>query len=91
MGALRAAGFAPRVAEEVPRIITAVNLVAAGQGISLVPASMRVLHNESVVYRRLVKGSLPPMPLTLVYRRNDPSALVRNFIAVARQVGGGAD
>jgi hypothetical protein len=25
------------------------------------------------------------MPLTLVYRRDNPSALVRNFIEVARQ------
>jgi hypothetical protein len=25
------------------------------------------------------------MPLTLVYRRHDPSALVRNFIAEARE------
>jgi DNA-binding transcriptional LysR family regulator len=88
MDALRGSGFAPDVAEEVPRIITAINLVAAGRGISLVPASMRALHTESVVYRALVKGALPPMPLTLVYRRHDPSALVRNFIAVARQACG---
>jgi DNA-binding transcriptional LysR family regulator len=85
MDALRRAGFAPEVAEEVPRIVTAINLVAAGQGISLVPASMRALHTESVAYRKLVEGSLPPMPLILVYRRHDPSALVRNFIAVARE------
>ncbi len=85
MDALRRAGFEPQVAEEVPRIITAINLVAAGQGISLVPESMRALHNGSVVYRKLVRGSLPPMPLTLVYRRDNPSALVRNFIEVARQ------
>lgn len=84
MDALVRAGFTHEVAEEVPRIITAINLVAAGQGIALVPESMRVLHNESVVYRKLVPGSLPPMPLTLVFRRNDPSALVRNFIAEAR-------
>ena len=31
--------------------------------------------------------ALPPMPLTLVFRRDDPSALVRNFIAVGREVG----
>jgi DNA-binding transcriptional LysR family regulator len=88
MDALRRGGFAPEVAEEVPRIVTAINLVAAGQGVSLVPASMRALHTESVVYRKLVKGSLPPMPLTLVYRRNDPSVLVRNFIAVVREACG---
>ena len=85
MSALRRAGFEPQVTEQVPRIITAINLVAAGQGISLVPESMRALHNESVVYRRLVRGALPPMPLTLLYRRDNPSALVRNFIEVARK------
>jgi DNA-binding transcriptional LysR family regulator len=88
MDALRRSGFTPEVAEEVPRIVTAINLVAAGQGVSLVPASMRALHTESVVYRKLVKGSLPPMPLTLVYRRNDPSVLVRNCIAVVREACG---
>jgi DNA-binding transcriptional LysR family regulator len=86
MDALRRSGFAPDVQEEVPRMITAINLVAAGQGISLVPASMRALHTESVAYRTLVPGSLPQMPLTLVFRQHDPSALVRNFIAVARTV-----
>jgi DNA-binding transcriptional LysR family regulator len=88
MEALRRSGFTPEVAEEVPRIITAINLVAAGQGVSLVPASMRALHTDSVAYRELIAGSLPPMPLTLVFRRNDPSALVRNFIAVARAACG---
>jgi DNA-binding transcriptional LysR family regulator len=88
MEALRRAGFTSEIAEEVPRMITAINLVAAGQGISLVPASMQVLHNESVVYRKLVPGALPPMPLTLVYRRHDPSALVRNFIGKAREACG---
>jgi DNA-binding transcriptional LysR family regulator len=87
MNALRQSGFEPKVAEQVPRIITAINLVAAGQGISLVPDSMRALHHESVVNRKLVRGSLPPMPLTLVYRRDNPSALVRNFIEVTREVG----
>ena len=85
MDALRRGGFEPQVTEQVPRMITAINLVAAGQGISLVPESMRALHNGSVVYRKLVAGALPPMPLTLVFRRDNPSALVRNFIDVARK------
>ena len=85
--ALRRGGFEPRVIEQVPRMITAINLVAAGQGISLVPESMRALHNGSVVYRKLAAGVLPPMPLTLVFRRDNPSALVRNFIEVARKAG----
>lgn len=34
MDALRRGGFEPRVVDQVPRIITAINLVAAGQGIA---------------------------------------------------------
>jgi DNA-binding transcriptional LysR family regulator len=83
--ALRRSGFEPQVIEQVPRMITAINLVAAGQGISLVPESMRGLHNDSIVYRKVVANALPPIPLTLAFRRDNPSALVRNFIEVARK------
>ena len=88
MEAIRRAGFTPAVADEVPRIIAALNLVAAGQGVSLVPASMRAVHTESVVYRPLVAKSLPPMKLVLVHRRDDATTLVRNFITVALQAAG---
>lgn len=47
--ACRAAGFEPHVAFEVERISTNVSLVAAGEGVSVVPASMRDIHSESVV------------------------------------------
>ncbi len=83
MNAFRDAGHAPIVAEQVTRIIAAINLVAAGQGVSFVPESMRVLHTDAVIYRRLPPGALPPMPLMLVHRRQDRAALVRNFIAIA--------
>jgi DNA-binding transcriptional LysR family regulator len=85
MTGFAAAGIMPNVAEEVPRIIAAINLVAAGQGISLVPESMRVVHAEAVIYRRLMPRALPPMPLRLVYRSDDRTALVRNFIEIARE------
>ncbi len=85
MDELRRANFEPQVAEQVPRIIAAINLVAAGQGITLVPESMRALHHGSVVYRPLLPDSLPPIPLTLVFRRDNASQLVRNFIDVALQ------
>jgi len=88
LGGLQRAGFRPRVVDEVSRIIAAINLVAAGRGVTIVPASMQVLHRESVVYRPLAPGPLPPLPLNLVHRRDNPSPAVANFVEAAMAVAG---
>ena len=62
------AGFMPRVAADVPRLLSAVTLVAAGKGITIVPETLRSLHRESVKYRELDTQSDFTVPLTLVYR-----------------------
>jgi DNA-binding transcriptional LysR family regulator len=85
--ACQAAGFEPRVAFEVERMLTNVSLVAAGEGVSVVPASMRHIHRESVVYRRIV-GARPRLvaPLTLVSRHFNQSPALQNFIVLARHL-----
>jgi DNA-binding transcriptional LysR family regulator len=40
IAACKSAGFSPRVGQEAPRIISTLNLVAAGIGVSIVPASL---------------------------------------------------
>jgi len=50
MAAFRAAGFSPRVGQEAPRVTSTLSLVAVGLGISLVPASLRHLYVDGVVY-----------------------------------------
>ena len=69
------------------RMMAAINIVAAGGGISLVPASMQTLHREAVVYRPLVPGALPPLPLYLIHRVDQSLRLVRNFVQIATNVG----
>ena len=44
-------GFAPRVAQEVNGVQTNLALVAAGVGVSLLPASVRVLAHTGVMFR----------------------------------------
>ncbi|MCQ4314263.1 LysR substrate-binding domain-containing protein [Pseudomonas stutzeri] len=85
--ACRAAGFEPHVAFEVERMLTNVSLVAAGEGVSVVPASMRDIHSESVVYRRIL-GARPRLvaPLTLICRSFNQSPALQNFIVLARQL-----
>lgn len=85
--ACQAAGFEPHVAFEVERMLTNVSLVAAGEGVSVVPASMRDIHSESVVYRRIL-GARPRLvaPLTLICRSFNQSPALQNFIMLARQL-----
>jgi len=76
----------PRIAAEVERMMTNLNLVAAGAGISIVPASMRGVHAHSVVYRPLPKSALLSAPLTLVYRQADMAGPTTTFLNLAREI-----
>lgn len=81
-------GFTPQVAAEVPRIITAINMVATGAGLTIVPASMQGYLPESVAYRRMTDDRAITAALHLVTHRTaeNPAArsfgeTVRNFVA----------
>jgi DNA-binding transcriptional LysR family regulator len=81
LAACRTAGFSPRIEQRAPRITSTLGLVAAGLGVSLVPASMQRLKMDGVAYRRL-SGPVQPMSfLGLASRKGDPSAVVRQFIS----------
>lgn len=78
--ACRGAGFSPRVGQEAPRIISTLNLVAAGLGVSIVPASLRRLQMDGVVYRRLSGSAALKAPLILACRPGENSAAVQRFL-----------
>ncbi|MDT7838539.1 LysR substrate-binding domain-containing protein [Aquabacterium sp. OR-4] len=78
-------GIAVQVVAEVDRMLTNLNLVASGEGLSLVPASMKGVHAGSVAYRALTRAERLDAPLTLVHRSGDASPLVQRFCATARE------
>lgn len=73
IAACRAAGFEPRVAQEVPRMAAGINLVAAGLGITIVPASMQRYGQHSVAYRPFARAARIQAPLYLAYRTHEPN------------------
>jgi len=79
------AGFRPRLGQEAPRVTSALSLIAAGLGISVVPASMQRMAMDGVTYRRLKGTAQPKAVLTLASRRGDPSAVVHNFRGLVRR------
>lgn len=91
--ACRGAGFVPRVGQEAPRIVSTLNLVAAGLGVSIVPASLRRLQMDGVIYRRIADIAALKLkaPLILACRPGENSAAVQRFIDLVRTTAGQID
>jgi DNA-binding transcriptional LysR family regulator len=80
LAAFRAARTMPRVLHHAEQLQTIVSLAAAGSGVGLVPDSEAKVSLGAVVYRR-IRGFDIPMDLELVWRTNEPSSLVAEFVA----------
>jgi DNA-binding transcriptional LysR family regulator len=85
IAACGAAGFSPRVAQEAPRMLSTLSLVAAGLGVSLVPASLRRVNIEGVVYVNLAQPAELHAPLNLIWRDEALSGAARKLIGEARR------
>jgi len=84
IGACHASGFAPSISMESPQISSAANLVSAGFGVAVVPASMRQVQVEGVSYHEL-KGKPLSTGIALIHRQREKSPAVLNFVRILRQ------
>jgi DNA-binding transcriptional LysR family regulator len=81
-----AKGLRPRVVAEVDRMMTNLNLVAAGVGLSVVPASMTGVHAHAIAYARLADGGQLDAPLTLVSRIEEDNLPAQHFAELLRRL-----
>ena len=86
IAACQRAGYSPDIAQEAPRMLATLSLVAAGLGVTLVPQSMRRLRVHGVVYRALDSATGLVAPLNLAYRRGESSAAAQRFVALVRRI-----
>lgn len=86
LAACRQAGFSPAVAQEAPRLPATLSLVAAGLGVSIVPASMRRLGGEGIAYRALTECPGLSAPLHLAMRRAAVPPVLARFRHIVRQM-----
>lgn len=77
-------GFLPKVVQEVGDAVNGVALVASGFGLCIVPESATNMHIPGVVYRPLIRNPMPEVDLSCVYRANDESPILREFLSIAR-------
>jgi DNA-binding transcriptional LysR family regulator len=81
VAACEAAGFQPKLGQEAPQITSIVPMVAAGFGVSLVPASVRQIRTPGMGFWP-VEGDVPRAPISLAYRTAHGSAALAKFIAM---------
>lgn len=82
----RKRGLEPKVGFEVRELQTALGLVAAGLGISVVPLSVRRLGREDVDYLPLEEPDIAS-PIIVSYRPNDSSALLARMLNLIEEFG----
>lgn len=80
------AGFVPRVRQEAAELDTIVRLVAAGLGVAIVPSAVASPWLPDVVFKPIAGGS-PRLETCLAWRTVDGSAIVRDFVNAARELG----
>jgi DNA-binding transcriptional LysR family regulator len=85
IGRLAATGATPHVIQYAPEMMTIIGLVAAGIGVSPVPASVAHLAIDGVTYRPL--NGAPDTELVAVTRAAEHSPLVAAFLTEARSGG----
>lgn len=96
VAACRRAGFEPTIGAEIPSMHINVMLVAAGLGVSVVPASMLGAHSGSVAMFPLRCAPQIKVPITLTYRRRDDNPVTQHFVdsvrtfSAAERLGPGA-
>lgn len=76
------AGFSPRLAQPAPQVSSVVNLVAAGLGVSIVPAAIAQVQVKGVRYLD-VTGVRLRARLALGWRDKNPLPTVSEFVALA--------
>ena len=84
------AGFTPKVVQEAGWMTTILGLVAGEMGVALLPANVINLQRRGVVYR-IIPEQLPVFQMAIVWRRDNRSQILSNFLEVTREISQNMD
>lgn len=80
-------GLVPRIIQEVDGEATALNLVAVGLGVSFIVAPSAASAQPDIVFKRVAELNAE-LQLALVWREQEDSPLIANFVETVRQLAG---
>lgn len=78
-------GFTPQIVQTVEEIHTALGLVSAGIGITLLPSSIQNMQNRGIEYRNLINPT-PVLEMKMGYRASETSQALARFIETVHSI-----
>jgi DNA-binding transcriptional LysR family regulator len=90
VAACQRAGFYPRVVQYATQMLTKLSFVSSGLGIALIPASMRAVQLDNVVYLQIDEGKTPfgySLALAAPIKSTNPA--ITAFVATASRYARG--
>jgi DNA-binding transcriptional LysR family regulator len=83
------AGFQPRIVQNAKAtwMLTIFSLVVAGVGVAILPANVQNLQRRGVVYRA-IQGAHLTRQISVIWRRDNSSVVLREFLKVVQEVSG---
>ncbi|GAB3253484.1 LysR family transcriptional regulator [Chitinimonas naiadis] len=84
MGRFKAFNFSPDFIPEPADHHVLLGMIANGQGIALIPGSLKAIKRQGVVYKRLLEGERLSIGIGVALRPDEASALVRAFVESVR-------
>jgi DNA-binding transcriptional LysR family regulator len=78
-------GFSPQIAQQAVHIETILGLVAAGMGITLLPASVGEWRRKGVAYRPIADVDIL-VDTVIAWRKGDPDSVLRAFLEIVREI-----
>lgn len=84
MNAFSSEGVRLDIAQQVEDVLTCVALVASGFGSCVTTESAASLHLPGIVYRPFRSAALRDLELSCLYRRDDASPILADFLGVVR-------
>jgi DNA-binding transcriptional LysR family regulator len=85
--ACKGAGFNPHITYETDDVYTGLRIVAAGLGVSLLPA-LRHFQQPGVILRHL-QSPAPQIEMAVAYSDDNPSQLLQHFLGVLHDIADG--
>jgi len=79
------AGFSPNVISEMTQRPRVISQVACGIGIATIVETLKHLCIGGTTYHRLIRPT-PTIDCYLVYRKSDPSRLLKSFMTICREL-----
>lgn len=79
------AKFMPKIALEAVFMVTILGLVAGRIGVSILPATVQNLKREGVVYKK-IQDRVVTDRLAAVWRKDNPSPILKNFVAIIKDI-----